>query len=350
MSSERVVSSRRDLGRAQQSWGAFFLNVTGWLMPLLAVATWLVMRHGDRSPVPTLLAYGPRWIWLVPSIVMLPAVYWKPRLLLPLSSAIALGLLTTMQLQVNLPASGSASPGTGVTIVSYNGGNRATDGALLRLADETKADILALQESVDEPMPGWNVRCAGRLCTASRYPITSFESVDRRLIGGHFAIATAAVLQAPFTPITLVNVHLETVREGIEAVQHSGVNGARDLRANLIFRELESRMVTRWIRDRSAYPVIISGDFNQPTDSAIYRQHWRGWSNAFEAEGLGFGYTEARDGGGSGSITSSSGRSGRPCRRASVRTWLGPPAGDCGPRTARGPLKPESTATDTSGA
>jgi endonuclease/exonuclease/phosphatase (EEP) superfamily protein YafD len=38
--------------------------------------------------------------------------------------------------------------------------------------------------------------------------------------------------------------------------------------------------------------VVVAGDFNMPTDSAIYRACWSSLSNAFSKAGLGFGYTE----------------------------------------------------------
>jgi endonuclease/exonuclease/phosphatase (EEP) superfamily protein YafD len=136
------------------------------------------------------------------------------------------------------------------------------------------------------------MRCAGHLCTASRFPIRSFEYFDRRLLGGYFAAASAAVIDTPGSPVTFVNVHLETSRKGIEPVQHSGLRGWPALKDNLSFRDIESRAITAWIRARSGDSVIIAGDFNQPTDSAIYRRYWTGWTNAFNVAGRGFGYTK----------------------------------------------------------
>jgi endonuclease/exonuclease/phosphatase (EEP) superfamily protein YafD len=38
--------------------------------------------------------------------------------------------------------------------------------------------------------------------------------------------------------------------------------------------------------------LILAGDFNMPTESAIYRTFWAAYANAFSDAGWGFGYTE----------------------------------------------------------
>ena len=47
----------------------------------------------------------------------------------------------------------------------------------------------------------------------------------------------------------------------------------------------------QWI-GRFSEALIIAGDFNMPTDSAIYRQYWSRYSNAFSTCGFGFGHTK----------------------------------------------------------
>jgi vancomycin resistance protein VanJ len=49
--------------------------------------------------------------------------------------------------------------------------------------------------------------------------------------------------------------------------------------------------VSGWIGGLSE-GVVVAGDFNMPTDSAIYRECWSNLSNAFSKSGFGFGYTE----------------------------------------------------------
>ena len=57
------------------------------------------------------------------------------------------------------------------------------------------------------------------------------------------------------------------------------------------YRRYESEEVAAWIAE-GGEPVIIAGDFNMPSDSAIFRQLWSRWSDAFAMAGWGLGYTK----------------------------------------------------------
>lgn len=271
------------------------LPIAGWLVVPLELLSWAFLRMGDEAIVPTLFSYGPRWIWLAPPIVLAPAVIWKRSLVVPLSLAFVICLMGPMQFEVT--GSRNSNDCCRVTVLTLNAHDRVEKGSLRRMAEGSGAEILALQEWDEEltksELAGWNVECAGGLCIASRHPLSHFEVLDRRSIGGYFAMAVSAQIAAPVARISFFSVHLETVRDGIEPIlRSSGLGGAREMRANLLFRNLESRIVEEWIRERSQSPVIVAGDFNLPTDSAIYRRHWGDWSDAFEAAGLGFGYTK----------------------------------------------------------
>jgi endonuclease/exonuclease/phosphatase (EEP) superfamily protein YafD len=63
------------------------------------------------------------------------------------------------------------------------------------------------------------------------------------------------------------------------------------LDAEIEDRRLESEDACRFAR-RLGAKAILAGDFNLPVDSAIYREHWSGFHDAFSDAGLGFGYTE----------------------------------------------------------
>jgi len=228
-------------------------------------------------------------------MVLTPAAFWKRSLLVPLFLAFIICLMGPMQFE--FPGFRSSDDCCRVTVLTLNAHDAVEAGSLRRVTEASGADILALQEWGKEltksELAGWNVECAGGLCIASRHPVSHFETLDRRIIGGYFAMAVAAQIATPVTRVSFFSVHLETVREGVEPIlQSSGLSGAREMRANLLFRNLESRVVERWIRERSEFPVIVAGDFNLPTDSAIYRRHWGDWTNAFEAAGFGFGYTK----------------------------------------------------------
>ena len=91
----------------------------------------------------------------------------------------------------------------------------------------------------------------------------------------------------------LVTVHLETARKGLEwlVADVPPELAAPDLNARI--RTMESERAAVWARVRSReVPTLITGDFNLPVESRIYRDHWSGYDNAFEATGTGFGFSK----------------------------------------------------------
>ncbi len=252
------------------------------------------MRLGDAWVIPTLLAYGARWVWLMPVAVIAPLLFWKRSTLIPLALAFGIWLVPVMQFQ--WPHIAAAERSCPLTVVTLNADQRADPAAFRKLLDAESADIVAMQEweekAGESGLSGWTVRCAGQLCLGSRHGIRSVEVLDRGTIGGYHAMAVAADVATANGPVSFFAVHLETVRKGIEPVLHAGAGAARGLRANLSLRELESRTVQAWIHQRSRHSAIVAGDFNMPTDSAIYRRNWAGWSDAFQSAGAGFGHTK----------------------------------------------------------
>jgi vancomycin resistance protein VanJ len=88
--------------------------------------------------------------------------------------------------------------------------------------------------------------------------------------------------------VSLVNVHLETPRRGIEQFRWGGE--VRGLARNILVRDAGSRRTSQWVH-QVAPDAIVAGDFNLPPESAIFRRHWGGCGNAFSERGRGFGYT-----------------------------------------------------------
>ena len=92
-------------------------------------------------------------------------------------------------------------------------------------------------------------------------------------------------IETPRGTIDVLNVHLETVREGLEGLRHGDV---AEMRANIAERTWESQLARGWA-DRATAPLLVGGDFNMPVESEIYRTYWSGFENAFSAAGLGYG-------------------------------------------------------------
>lgn len=76
--------------------------------------------------------------------------------------------------------------------------------------------------------------------------------------------------------------------EGLVAVIQQRAAGLPALEANVARRRAESAAV-RDALSSVAGPLLLAGDFNMPTESAIYRTGWSSYANAFLVGGWGWG-------------------------------------------------------------
>ena len=184
--------------------------------------------------------------------------------------------------------------------------------ALRALMTEYPPDMVALQEFGGEEAElfgdrhaelspgGWHIERAGGLLIASRWPILRRETHQRQDPPSRWPSANSlyCVIDTPAGPVGLCNVHFRTARWGLNEVldRRTLVNPARSgrLREETAYRRAESERAARWLQglDDSANPRIIAGDLNMPVDSAIYRDVWAEYGNAFCQAGFGFGGTK----------------------------------------------------------
>jgi len=177
------------------------------------------------------------------------------------------------------------------------GGGKAV--GLSALIASSAPDVIVIEEMPEGgwpsnlfPEPGWHLRAVrGGIGLASRFPINEAEAhplAEPDWAGGtigRFELSTSV------GRLEVFGVHLETPREGFEAVMHAPRAGIPQLRANLVQRLQESRDASRWVAKSSA-PFLIAGDFNMPADSTIYRECWSSYTNVFSGAGFGFGHTK----------------------------------------------------------
>ncbi|WP_437963475.1 endonuclease/exonuclease/phosphatase family protein [Sorangium sp. So ce260] len=312
---------------------------------VVVVAIWVALPVlGDRWWPATLFLFGPRQVVALPLLVIVPAaLLLRRRALLPaaLASAVVVGPILGFSASLRALAGGA---GRGdLRVASFNTGSRAMSMERLKaFVAESRPDVLALQEcATPEPQltaafPGWFVHADRGMCLVSRYPLMKVESRDRSDVwreGGHGAILRYAIAlpdraapgaragspgpgaaasapdapqpaaSAPDAPrpsaqpapgtrtFSLLNLHLETPREAIEALMRGLWKQAAEHDRVIALRTWESELARQWV-DEAPHPAVIVGDLNMPVDSAIYRRFWAGFENAFSRAGLGFGATK----------------------------------------------------------
>ena len=271
---------------------------------------WALLRfQADVWWPATLILFGPRWIWGLPLVVLAPLAALRDRRLLAALAAAALvvafpivGLTVALTRRAAVaPSSPEAAPPRRLRLMTYNVGEGTSNGAdLFRMMAEVSPDVVAIQECgavtrVAQRQPGerYSIIGHGELCLLSRFPIEKKEAMDPeviRALGGTGSLVRY-VVHLPAGDVSLVNVHLATVREGLDAVLAHGLAGVPALKENLATRWAMSAQARSFV-DRASLPLLVAGDFNLPTDSAIYRRDWSSFTNAFSTAGNGLGTTK----------------------------------------------------------
>lgn len=261
---------------------------------------WAVLNSlGDRWWPATVLMFGPRWVWGLPLLGLVPAlVVWRPRLLWVAGAAL---LFTAGPLMgFCLPwRAWAAAPAAGlrVRVLTCNIHRRQLEATSLgQLIGRLRPDIIALQDwtSHHQSAVFENYSCTRRradeLLLASRYPIGEEDA----LTGPDFADGKGAVIRwdlaSPIGTLHVFNVHLYSPRRAFEALLDHHRRGLEELERNSELRQRQSQAARRAVESVRG-PVILAGDFNTPTESTIFRQSWTGLTDAFSAAGLGWGNT-----------------------------------------------------------
>jgi endonuclease/exonuclease/phosphatase (EEP) superfamily protein YafD len=269
-----------------------------WLYAASALALWLLIRFlVDRTWSATLLAFGPRWLALLPALPLVIVVLTSApraaahRLLTVLTTATALLLIGVMDFRLG----GTWSSGQAdLRIMTHNvGESSVTADRLDALMRSAEIDVAALQEcpfyDLAPARLGWHFYYAGDLCLVSRFTFAVLAGADQSKpwrVGGRNPMLFA--IHAPGREFQLLIVHFQTIRGGLEGQGRWG--GGTDLRVNRDDSARESAAARAMIRETA--PLVVAGDFNLPVESAIYDADWRDLANAFSRCGRGFGYTK----------------------------------------------------------
>jgi hypothetical protein len=313
-SSQRAPSSRRAGPRSRRasapprsSWlgpsrfakvvfGLIVLYAIG-LVGVLAILLFVVDRHW----VGTLVGFGPRWVFATPLPVLglLALASRRFVLLLPLAATAFVAVVPVLDFSFGL---GGDDRGTPVRIVTQNLGAvmKLEDPRFVGLLRDTRADVVVVQECwrderpTKSPDPAYHFAMDYTMCVLSKFPITKVTGRPREDVwerGGAGEIGVFEI-EGPAGPFWILSIQLETAREGFEAFLVHKLGGVPKMYENVELRRWESELARAWGKDHAKSPLIVTGDFNMPVESAIYKQYWNAYKNAWSRCGTGFGYTK----------------------------------------------------------
>jgi endonuclease/exonuclease/phosphatase family metal-dependent hydrolase len=288
---------------------ARFLGPASILQALALIGAWLLLTLvGEHWWLSTVLLYLPRLACGAPLLLLIP---------LALATRRHLGVRRWLLLHVACllfllgPLMGWRAPGRGerpapaakpVKVLTYNvGWGPQAVAALMRAVAAAKPDVVLAQETKDLTalFPGWNTRALGEYFLATRFAVEAAEThvflPDRAWRHG-----ARYRLKAPWGSFNVYSLHLDTPRRALEElkapekwrlIQWGNLGRARvALAADAYDRWREAAAARAWVRTVSG-PTLIAGDFNGPPDSPLYRETWRGYRDAFDVAGSGYGYT-----------------------------------------------------------
>jgi len=274
------------------------VGVCSWLYLLIVLAAWAAMHAGDLWWPATLLLFSPRWLLAIPLLPLgLAAARWRRRWLAVVLLALILIIGPIMGLHVPWRVSVSAAPpGEHLRVftcnIHYHTPHRA---ALEQLLAEFDPDVVAVQELPSrEPFDyftgaEWHVNRTRRFVLASRYPIRKAVLLGE----GSMKVPGSIMryeLETSAGVVTLFSLHLASPREGLyEATRHPAT-GIGELEENSDVRRRQSENLVR-IASEVRGPVLLVGDFNTPSESAIFHRVWGRYTDAFTEAGWGWGYT-----------------------------------------------------------
>jgi len=289
------------------------LDVRLWLTGLswaylaaVSVAGLVLWGLGDRWWPATALLFISRWVLLLPLLPLIPAALVLKRwLLIPLALGAFVATVPVAGFRLGLLRLISHPAGAHVRVVTFNAdGGRVTAIELSNVLEEWKPDVVGFQEcgvelrTAVERVPGWYHHSVRQLCLLSRFPISDSAVMDRSQLAyveesaagiGGSGDVVRYTMQTPSGPVNITNLHLETVRKGLEGILDGGFQTER-MRANTALRTIESSLARRWV-NVGTLPTLVMGDFNTPVESRIFQDSWGDLTDAFSRVGFGFGMT-----------------------------------------------------------
>lgn len=304
---------------------------------LLVILGVIINLFGDQLWWTVPIIYGPRWIWSLLLLGILPLWYRNPfkAAVFTLAGG-SLFLLGIMDFRLG-PGRIRRMEGTRIRVMEFN--IEADQGSpdklpgLLEYLQESEPDLIAIAECTPRTQSAilkgaveYTLDVRGTLCLLVKGEIELSEARDPSEFWPRYGsgqIVRSDVLVRG-SRLRIGVVHLATPRIALARYQDS--SSFQTMRSvtidNQDLREKESAAARRWIATGGPQPLLVLGDFNLPVASTIYRQYWGDLNNAFSITGWGLGHTKVEKlwGVRIDHILSNSGI-------IPVRSWLGPDLG-----------------------
>jgi endonuclease/exonuclease/phosphatase (EEP) superfamily protein YafD len=276
------------------------------------VSLTLAWRLGDGTTWwIELLRYVPYPAWLLPAVLACAvsgAFSWRWRVLGLLTLALVIGPVMGLSLGLGRVTPDDKPHTMALRVMTYNVKTyraEASDEAYGLLADEIarqSPDVLLVQDGPHLNRPGrlhpalqavlapyhWQGR--GQYVIASRYPLRDCR-FDRLPDEGEPWPYQRCTVQVGSRPVTLVNVHLLTPRQGLNATRHERLAGLAEWRENFALRLSQARRLADDVA-LLPRPLIVAGDLNAPQPSPVVQVLLgEGLRDAFDEGGRGWGYS-----------------------------------------------------------
>jgi endonuclease/exonuclease/phosphatase (EEP) superfamily protein YafD len=134
------------------------------------------------------------------------------------------------------------------------------------------------------------VRREAQYVIASRWPLRGCTIAHADAPPAPLAFARCTVAR-PGGAFEIVDVHLESPRNGLVAARHEGLDGIELWESNHAGRVAQARALAAVLRT-SAHPLVLGGDLNAPDASATIQALVAiGLRDAFATAGRGWGHT-----------------------------------------------------------
>jgi endonuclease/exonuclease/phosphatase family metal-dependent hydrolase len=277
-------------------------------LAVLAALSVMNMIGADRWWFGALNLYLPQVIWAIPgtaiaTLTLLTARRWAwvPLLGIAWTAGPLMGFCWPLQTHQETP--GSPPLRVMTWNVKYGSHDKLSHMAIMYEIDRNNPAVVLFQDAggvINGLLGGyfstWNVRSDGQYIIASKLPLGALQ-VRQISLPGEKQTCVRTQLRFNGTMVTLYNVHFQSPREGLNAMQVAG-RSPRDLpdaiqrlERNVYARLIQAGRLREYIRQESG-PVIVAGDLNSPDASqtmATLRD--ADLHDAFAEGGRGYGYT-----------------------------------------------------------